>query len=80
MASKISAGLRKKQVRFSVLEDDKLLKEVAARNPFKNKTKWAEIAVILSRDGFSVDGRRVRERTQLLLDSHIKDMELNMKR
>lgn len=72
--------VRKKQIRFSQLDDDQLLKEVASRNPFKDKMKWAEIAVLLSRDGFSVDSRRARERTQLLVDAHLKETGANLKR
>ncbi|XP_041350998.1 uncharacterized protein LOC121369981 [Gigantopelta aegis] len=58
---------RKKQVRFMDFNDLKLLKEVVAQNPFKDK-KWRTIAAILSTAEFVIDGRRARERTDLLVE------------
>ncbi|XP_052692861.1 trichoplein keratin filament-binding protein-like [Crassostrea angulata] len=62
----------KKQIRFSENDDLSLLKEVLAKNPFKDRTKWSEISDTVSRGSFVVDGRRVRERTNLMLDHHKK--------
>ncbi|KAK3100021.1 hypothetical protein FSP39_024984 [Pinctada imbricata] len=70
---------RKKQIRFKSIDDIKLLREVVANNPFKNKGKWTEIAESLSKPGFILDGRRVRERTQLLIDQHRRENAENIK-
>ncbi|KAK3088539.1 hypothetical protein FSP39_020305 [Pinctada imbricata] len=70
---------RKKQIRFKSIDDIKLLREVVASNPFKNKGKWTEIAESLSKPGFILDGRRVRERTQLLIDQHRRENAENIK-
>lgn len=62
--------VRKTQVRFSSKDDINLLKEVLSENPFTDKSKWNNIAENLKENAekvFSVDARRVRERTQLLL-------------
>lgn len=58
---------RKKMVRFLPGDDLKLLREVAAQNPFALRTKWSVIAAHLSTDDFMIDGRRARERTELML-------------
>ncbi|XP_062610472.1 uncharacterized protein LOC134272239 [Saccostrea cucullata] len=63
---------RKKQIRFSEKDDLLLLREVLAKNPFKDRAKWTDSDAI-SRAGFTVDGRRVRERTNLLLEHHRKN-------
>ncbi|XP_067681148.1 uncharacterized protein [Haliotis asinina] len=61
---------RKTQVRFSEKDDVTLLREVLASNPFKDKGKWQAVAdnLTTTRSNFSVDTRRVRERTHLMLD------------
>jgi hypothetical protein len=61
---------RKKQVRFTEKDDIILLKDVLARNPFRERNRWTGIAEAVSRGGFSVDSRRDRERTFLLIDQH----------
>ena len=71
---------RKKQIRFTEDDDIKLLKEVLGRNPFKDRTKWSGIGETISKPGFTVDSRRVRERTQLLLDQHRKSDAKNRKK
>jgi hypothetical protein len=38
-----------------------LLREVLARNPFKNRAAWKEIATELSTLNFQVEPRRVKE-------------------
>jgi hypothetical protein len=38
-----------------------LLREVLARNPFKNRAAWKEIATELSTLNFPVEPRRVKE-------------------
>ncbi|KAK3103495.1 hypothetical protein FSP39_019617 [Pinctada imbricata] len=59
--------MRKKQVRFGEGNDLQLLREVIAKNPFKDRSKWTEIAETLPID---CDARRVRERTLLLVNQH----------
>ncbi|CAC5375867.1 unnamed protein product [Mytilus coruscus] len=65
---------QKKQVRFQLKDDLVLLREVLARNPFKNKSAWNEIALSVAdtRYNFQVDARRVRESSHLLIDQHKK--------
>ena len=58
---------RKKQVRFTPEDDIKLLREVVAQNPFASRCKWSTIATNISGDNFEIDGRRARERTDLLV-------------
>ncbi|KAF4031048.1 hypothetical protein GN244_ATG17144 [Phytophthora infestans] len=60
---------RKTQVRFDEDDDDALLKEVLAANPFEGErggktAAWAAVASALALD---VDARRCRERCSLLL-------------
>lgn len=55
---------------FSENDDLSLLKEVLAKNPFKDRTKWSEISDTVGRVNFIVDGRRVWERTNLQLYHH----------
>ncbi|KAF4038494.1 hypothetical protein GN244_ATG09368 [Phytophthora infestans] len=60
---------RKTQVRFDEDDDDALLKEVLAANPFEVErggmtAAWAAVASALALD---VDARRCRERCSLLL-------------
>ncbi|XP_052089249.1 putative uncharacterized protein DDB_G0271982 [Mytilus californianus] len=71
---------RKKQARFSVADDIKLLKEVTLENPFQNKRKWIEIGEKLSTTTFLVDGRRARERTNLLIAQFKKGNQENLKK
>ncbi|XP_062578388.1 uncharacterized protein LOC134240297 [Saccostrea cucullata] len=68
---------RKKQVRFSDQNDIKLLREVLSKNPFEEKSKWAEIASKLPMD---VDTRRVRERTLLLIEQRRKHNKSSLKK
>ena len=77
---KIKMSDRKKQIRFKSDDDIKLLREVLASNPWRNKGKWTEIASTLSKPGFMLDMRRVRERTLLLLDQHKANERENLKR
>ena len=71
---------RKKQIRFKSDDDIKLLREVLASNPWRHKGKWTEIASTLSKPGFMLDMRRVRERTLLLLEQHKANERENLKR
>ncbi|XP_052090746.1 putative uncharacterized protein DDB_G0271982 [Mytilus californianus] len=71
---------RKKQARFSVADDIKLLREVTLDNPFRNKGKWIEIGEKLSTTTFLIDGRRARERTNLLITQFKKDNRENLKK
>ncbi|XP_061181155.1 MAP7 domain-containing protein 2-like [Saccostrea echinata] len=71
---------RKKQIRFKSEDDIRLLREIVASNPMKNKSKWAEIAATLSSPDFILDARRVRERTHLLIDQHKRENRENLKR
>ena len=71
---------RKKQVRFSVNDDIKLLKEVLADNPFEDKSKWSGIARGISVDNFNIESRRARERTLLLLNQCQKEEREAMSR
>jgi len=74
---------RKKQVRFSQYDDLALLREVLAKNPFKNKLKaWVDIASTIteSRPHMQVDARRVRERTYLMVDNYKKENAKSLKR
>jgi len=82
MASLISASGRKKQVRFQAKDDLILLREVPAKNLFKNKPSWTEISTTLSstRSDFHVDTRRVRERTNLLIEQHKRQNAESLKR
>ncbi|XP_063399250.1 uncharacterized protein LOC134683876 [Mytilus trossulus] len=67
---------RKTQVRFSAKDDLNLLKEVLAENPYKDKTKWEVVAQNVKENVdivFNVTSRRVRERTQLLLQQFQKE-------
>jgi hypothetical protein len=52
-----------------------LLREILAKNPFKNKC-WGEIAEFITRADFQLDGKRVRERSQLLIDQQKKSRSL----
>ena len=54
------------------------LREILAKNPFKNKC-WGEIAESITRADFQLDGRRVRERSQLLIDQHKKNNAASLK-
>ncbi|KAI9979523.1 hypothetical protein PInf_005193 [Phytophthora infestans] len=75
MESSRPAKKRKTQVRFDEDDDDALLKEVLAANPFEverggKMAAWAAVASALALD---VDARRCRERCSLLLtDSKAK--------
>lgn len=71
---------RKKQIRFKNDDDIRLLREVVARNPIKNKNKWTEVAAVLSTPMFVLDARRVRERTNLLIEQHKRENRENLKR
>lgn len=71
---------RKKQIRFKNDDDIRLLREVVARNPIKNKNKWTEVATVLSTPMFVLDARRVRERTNLLIEQHKRENRENLKR
>ncbi|CAC5415892.1 unnamed protein product [Mytilus coruscus] len=71
---------KKKQARFSVADDIKLLREVTIDNPFRNKGKWIEIGEKLSTTTFLIDGRRARERTNLLITQFKKDNRENLKK
>lgn len=57
--------------KFSMKDDIDLLKELSAINPFSGdrSNKWAEIAenFMISHKGISLDRRRCRERTTLLI-------------
>ncbi|XP_041371921.1 uncharacterized protein LOC121385344 [Gigantopelta aegis] len=70
---------RKKQVRITDFNDLKLLKEVVAQNPFKDKKTWETIAEILSTAEFVIDGRRVRERTDLLVEKFKQKENVSVK-
>ena len=74
------ASQRKKQARFAVGDDIKLLKEVVAVNPFKHKGKWQEIGDKISTSKFQIDGRRARERTQLMMSQYKKETNENLKK
>ncbi|CAC5410691.1 unnamed protein product [Mytilus coruscus] len=52
---------RKKQARFSVADDIKLLREVTLDNPFRYKGKWIEIGEKLSTTTFLIDGSGINE-------------------
>ncbi|VDI22296.1 Hypothetical predicted protein [Mytilus galloprovincialis] len=68
--------IRKTQVRFSAKDDLNLLKEVLAENPYMDKTKWEVVAQNVKENVnkvFNVTSRRVRERTQLLLQQFQKE-------
>ena len=67
-----TSGIRKKQIRFQPKDDIMLLRDVLARSPFKTSAAWNEIATELSTLNFQVDARRVRERSNLLIDHHKK--------
>lgn len=56
-----TSDIRKTQVRFQPKDDVMLLREVLARNPFKNRAAWKEIATELSTLNFQVEPRRVKE-------------------
>ncbi|XP_076092393.1 uncharacterized protein LOC143063862 [Mytilus galloprovincialis] len=74
---------RKTQVRFSAKDDLNLLKEVLAENPYKDKTKWEVVAQNVKENVdkvFNVTSRRVRERTQLLLQQFQKENYEALKR
>uniref|UniRef100_A0A8W8JM80 Uncharacterized protein n=1 Tax=Magallana gigas TaxID=29159 RepID=A0A8W8JM80_MAGGI len=71
---------RKKQIRFKNDDDIRLLREVVARNPIKNKNKWTEVAAVLSTPMFVLDARRVRERTNLLIEQHKRENRENLKK
>lgn len=71
---------RKKQIRFKNDDDIRPLREVVARNPIKNKNKWTEVATVLSTPMFVLDARRVRERTNLLIEQHKRENRENLKR
>ncbi|KAK3107040.1 hypothetical protein FSP39_005752 [Pinctada imbricata] len=71
---------RKKQFRFTEQADLQLLKEVVASNPYKDKSKWSEIGETMSSDRFTIDSRRARERTALLLAQHKKKDSENKKK
>ncbi|CAC5402756.1 unnamed protein product [Mytilus coruscus] len=65
-----------KQVRFSAKDDLNLLKEVLAENPYKDKAKWEAVAQNVKENVdkvINVTSRRVRERTQLLLQQFQKE-------
>ncbi|CAC5401528.1 unnamed protein product [Mytilus coruscus] len=67
---------RKTQVRFSAKDDLNLLKEVLAENSYKDETKWEAVAQNVKENVdkvFNVTSRRVRERTQLLLQQFQKE-------
>uniref|UniRef100_A0A8W8P295 Uncharacterized protein n=1 Tax=Magallana gigas TaxID=29159 RepID=A0A8W8P295_MAGGI len=68
---------RKKQFRFSEQDDIKMLREVISRNPFKDRGKWLEISLALP---MSVDARRVRERTVLLMEQRRKANSSSLKK
>ena len=55
------------------------LREILSKNPFKNKC-WGEIAESITRPDFQLDGRRVRERSQLLIDQHKKNNAASLKK
>ena len=68
--------IRKKQIRFSAKDDVNLLKELLAENTFKDRTKWTTIASNVKENVdkvFDVGSRRVRERTQLLMQQYKKE-------
>lgn len=76
---------RKTPVRFSARLDVLLLRQVRADNPFASKARrpWdavAEAMVEVLTGDQVIDGRRCRERTQLLLDHHKKDDRAKLKR
>ncbi|XP_056009994.1 uncharacterized protein LOC130051676 [Ostrea edulis] len=71
---------RKKQIRFKPEDDLRLLREVVGSNPLRNKNKWAEIAEPLSTSTFILDSRRVRERTNLLIEQHKRETREHLKR
>lgn len=71
---------RKKQIRFKNDNDIRLLREIVARNPIKNKNKWTEVAAVLSTPIFVLDARRVREHTHLLIEQHKRENNENLKR
>ncbi|CAC5426631.1 unnamed protein product [Mytilus coruscus] len=67
---------RKTQMRFSAKDNLILLKEVLAENPYKDKAKWEAVAQNVKENVekvFNVTSRRVRERTQLLLQQFQKE-------
>jgi len=45
-----TSGIRKKQVRFQPKDDIMLLREVLARNPFKNRAAWNLMQEELGKD------------------------------
>ncbi|XP_062571216.1 MAP7 domain-containing protein 2-like [Saccostrea cucullata] len=71
---------RKKQIRFKSEDDIRLLREIVAKNPIKDKSKWAEIASTLSSPNFILDARRVRERANLLIEQHKRENLENLRR
>ena len=75
---------RKKQCRFTARDDLNLLKEVVSQNPYQDKAKWISVAERTSQaaDGkeFTIDGRRARERTTLLLDQFKKEDNKSLKK
>lgn len=54
-----------------------LCREVISRNPFKDRGKWLEISLALP---MSVDARRVRERTVLLMEQRRKANSSSLKK
>jgi len=64
---------------FTSKDDIFLLREILVKNPFKNKC-WGEIAESITRADFQLDGRRVRERSQLLIDQHKKNNAASLKK
>ncbi|CAG2187084.1 unnamed protein product [Mytilus edulis] len=75
--------IRKTQVRFSAKDDLNLLKEVLAEIPYMDKTKWEVVAQNVKENVnkvFNVTSRRVRERTQLLLQQFQKENYEALKR
>ncbi|XP_023229312.1 trichohyalin-like [Centruroides sculpturatus] len=81
VVSPIIRNNRKVPMRFSCCHDILLLKEVVAVNPYSYenpKTAWINISENLQMH-YTVDGRRCRERTNLLLQYYEND-EVSLRR
>jgi len=78
---------KKNAARFSAGHDVLLLREVVTQNPYAAAAgevtrTWAAIAVALNaaQADFNIDGRRCRDRTNLLLDYFRKEELASLRR
>ena len=73
---------RKTQIRFSAEDDINLLKEVVAENPFLDRSKWTVTAnnMASATKHTTMDTRRARERTMLLLQQYTTEERESLRR